>query len=157
MNAIIAQQTTKWRIGEWTACSDTDTLSSNGAQHKLERRAMEALVVLAERAGDVVKKDELIAAVWGRLAVSDHSVAMVISQLRRAFGDDARAPRYIETITKRGYRLIAPCAPLGTQSLSHPRAARISLAMLSSASPVMLISAGAALAGIGAVSALLLF
>src|SRR6185295_5637713 len=112
MGGIIAQQTMKWRIGEWTACSDTDTLSSANAQRKLERRAMETLVALAERAGEVVKKDELIAAVWGRIAVSDHSVAMVISQLRRALGDDARAPRYIETITKRGYRMIAACEPL---------------------------------------------
>lgn len=155
MNAITAQQTTKWRIGEWTACTDTDTLSSAAAQHKLERRAMEALVVLAGRAGEVVKKDELIAAVWGRLAVSDHSVAMVISQLRRAFGDDARAPRYIETITKRGYRLIAPCAPQSPQALAQPILTTV--ASLSRASPVMLISAGVALAGVGAVSALLLF
>ena len=106
---------TKWRIGEWLVCSETDTLQSDTAQHKLERRAMEALLVLAERAGHVVMKDELIAAVWGRLAVSDHSVAMVISQLRRAFGDDARSPRYIETITKRGYRLIAACEPVATE------------------------------------------
>jgi DNA-binding winged helix-turn-helix (wHTH) protein len=99
----------QWRIGEWTACSDTDSLRSNDVQRKIERRAMEALIALAERAGQVVMKDELIAAVWGRIAVSDHSVAMAISQLRRALGDDARAPRYIETITKRGYRLIAEC------------------------------------------------
>jgi DNA-binding winged helix-turn-helix (wHTH) protein len=99
----------QWRIGEWVACSDTDSIQMDGAHRKIERRAMEALVVLAERAGQVVMKDELIAAVWGRIAVSDHSVAMVVSQLRRALNDDARAPRYIETITKRGYRLIAEC------------------------------------------------
>ena len=51
----------KWRIGEWLVCSETDTLQSDTAQHKLERRAMEALLVLAERAGHVVMKDELIA------------------------------------------------------------------------------------------------
>lgn len=105
----------KWRIGEWLACGETDTLRSDVTQRKLERRAMEALLVLAEHAGRVVMKDELIAAVWGRLAVSDHSVAMVVSQLRRALGDDARSPRYIETITKRGYRLIAACEPIATE------------------------------------------
>ena len=99
----------QWRIGEWVVCSDTDTVRTADARHKIERRAMEALLVLAERAGQVVKKDELIAAVWGRIAVSDHSVAMVVSQLRRALKDDAKAPRYIETITKRGYRMIAVC------------------------------------------------
>lgn len=158
MDGIITAQTTKWRIGAWIACSDTDMLLGEGAQHKLERRAMEALIVLAERAGQVVKKDEFIAAVWGRVAVSDHSVAMVISQIRRAFGDDPRAPRYIETITKRGYRLIAPCSP-------HVPASQARLASSVNArragthsySAVTLVSAGVALAGIGAVSAMLLF
>jgi len=123
----------KWRIGEWVACSDTDTIRSENAQHKLERRAMEALMVLAERAGNVVMKDELIAAVWGRLAVSDHSVAMVVSQLRRALADDARSPRYIETITKRGYRLIATCEPVvqdvrssSTPEGAHPKSIGLS-------------------------------
>ena len=114
----------KWRIGSYIACSDSDMLYGEGVQHKLERRAMEALVLLCANAGQVVKKDELIEGVWGRLAVSDHSVAMVISQLRRAFGDDARAPRYIETITKRGYRLMAPCEALPARSevFAAPRA-----------------------------------
>jgi DNA-binding winged helix-turn-helix (wHTH) protein len=146
----------KWRIGDWVACSDSDTVSGSGVQHKLERRAMEALVLLAERAGQVVKKDELIETVWGRLAVSDHSVAMVISQLRRALRDDARAPRYIETITKRGYRLIAPCEAIA----DPPRPARPVIGTGQARPPqmtTMLVSAGVALAGAGALSALLLF
>lgn len=122
----------QWRIGEWVACSDTDSIRMDGAHCKIERRAMEALVVLADRAGHVVMKDELIASVWGRIAVSDHSVAMVISQLRRAMNDDARAPRYIETITKRGYRLIANCErmPVEARSVAQARA-RAPLGLLS--------------------------
>jgi len=115
----------KWRVGEWVACSDTDTIGKVDVHHKIERRAMEALVVFAERAGQVVKKDELIEAVWGRIAVSDHSVAMVVSQLRRALNDDAKAPRYIETITKRGYRMIAACERMPDEvrpaAVSDPR------------------------------------
>lgn len=144
----------KWRIGDWVACSDTDTIRTDAARadaahHKLERRAMEALVVLAERAGEVVKKDELIAAVWGRLAVSDHSVAMVVSQLRRALNDDARAPRYIETITKRGYRLIAPCEAV--QDVVAPVGG---VARFGARAPYLL-SAAFAVVGISAISALL--
>lgn len=116
----------KYRIGTWIACADSDTLTrDDGVRRKLERRAMETLMLLAQNAGEVVKKDELIEAVWGRLAVSDHSVAMVISQLRRALGDDARAPHFIETITKRGYRLMAPCEALPARSevlFAAPRA-----------------------------------
>lgn len=146
----------KWRIGAYTACSDSDTLIAEGVQHKLERRAMEALILLCANAGQVVKKDELIETVWGRLAVSDHSVAMVISQLRRAFRDDARAPTYIETITKRGYRLIAPCeavveapAPVAVASARAPAEAGSQMMLV-------LVSAGVTLAGVGAISALLL-
>jgi DNA-binding winged helix-turn-helix (wHTH) protein len=112
-----------------------------------------------------VKKDELIAAVWGRVAVSDHSVAMVISQLRRAFNDDARAPRYIETITKRGYRMIVPCAPV--QEVAAPLPAPLPTRMperagLAAALSVieprgfMLLSGAIVLAAITGVSALLL-
>lgn len=110
----------KWRVGEWVACSDTDTLQKADVRRKIERRAMDALIVFAERAGQVVKKDELIVEVWGRIAVSDHSVAMVVSQLRRALNDDAKSPRYIETITKRGYRMIAACEPLPAEFVPAP-------------------------------------
>lgn len=144
----------KYQIGTWVACSDSDTIRMDGVQHKLERRAMEALVLLCSRAGEVVKKEDLIENVWGRLAVSDHSVAMVISQLRRAFRDDARAPQYIETITKRGYRLIAPCSPVAAE----PPAPPLRIAKPASAPfPMMAVaaSAGVTLAGVGALSALL--
>jgi transcriptional activator of cad operon len=155
----------KWRIGEWVACSDTDTLKTDGASRKLERRAMEALVVLAGRGGEVVKKDELIAAVWGRVAVSDHSVAMVVSQLRRAFNDDARAPRYIETITKRGYRLIAPCErvsdeparPIAAAVVHAPIGPRGGALALAEPRAFAFVSGAAALAGISVLSILLLW
>jgi DNA-binding winged helix-turn-helix (wHTH) protein len=148
----------KWQIGEWTACSDSDTVRREGTQHKIERRAMEALELLAANAGNVVKKEELIETVWGRLAVSDHSVAMVISQLRRAFGDDARAPIYIETITKRGYRLIASCERVAEVPTPATRATGPDrIAPVGPQTMVVLVSAGVALAGVGALSALLLF
>ncbi|WP_395644771.1 winged helix-turn-helix domain-containing protein [Terricaulis sp.] len=95
------------RIGEWIADEGTDTLVHGETRHKLERRAMAVLMQLADKPNQVISKDELIDRVWGGVAVSDHSVAIVISQLRRAFGDDRAAPTYIETIAKRGYRLIA--------------------------------------------------
>jgi DNA-binding winged helix-turn-helix (wHTH) protein len=150
----------KWRIGDYTACSDSDMLFGNGVQHKLERRAMEALVFMCAHAGQVVKKDELIEAVWGRLAVSDHSVAMVISQLRRALGDDARAPTYIETITKRGYRLIASCEAVTETVVPIPPPAVVARAIgmpVAVGSQVMLaLFAALTLASAGALSAVLL-
>src|SRR5262245_34085250 len=83
-----------WQIGDWTVDSTTDTIADGSQTRKLEHRATEVLLHLAERQGVVVTKDDLIVNVWGRFAVSDHAVAMVISQLRQALGDDARTPRY---------------------------------------------------------------
>jgi len=150
----------KWRIGSYIACSDSDTLiADDGVSRKLERRAMETLALLCAHAGQVVKKDELIEAVWGRLAVSDHSVAMVISQLRRALRDDPRAPAYIETITKRGYRLIAPCEAVVAVAVPQIAPAIAAPVSVGVAGPplALLLAAGVTLMGVGAISAALLF
>ena len=63
--------------------------------------------MLCEAGGDVVSQEQLIDGVWQGRALSENSVAVVIGQLRRALDDDAREPRLIETIPKRGYRLRA--------------------------------------------------
>ena len=146
----------QWRIGEWVACTETDTIRCGEIQRKLERRAMETLAFLARRAGQVVTKEALIEAVWGRLAVSDHSVAMVISQLRRAFDDDVRAPKFIETITKRGYRLVAPCTEIELDAINASLPRRLPLA-IEAHSHAIVLSAGIAIGAIGALSAFALF
>src|SRR5215218_7072636 len=118
------------QVGDWLADDAADTLQRGGERRKLERRAMAVLMELARRPGEVLSRDELVLAVWGRHAISDHSVAIVISDLRRAFGDDRGEPRYIETITKRGYRLVAPDsdAPTPAEAGSRPPARRALLA-----------------------------
>jgi len=68
---------------------------------------MDVLVYLAGRAGEVVSHPELQDGIWQTEFVSYNTVAARISELREALGDDARDPRYIETIPKKGYRLIA--------------------------------------------------
>ena len=72
---------------------------------------MELLVVLASRPGQVVSRQELLSAVWPGVIVGDEALSQVVTKLRKALGDDARLPTYIETISKRGYRLIAPVQP----------------------------------------------
>ena len=68
---------------------------------------MEVLVCLARHGGSVVSKDKLIAEVWADTPfVGDDALVRCISELRRVFSDDPRAPRVIETIPKRGYRLL---------------------------------------------------
>ena len=68
---------------------------------------MAVLVYLAQRPGEVVSRETLLAAVWPGVIVSDDAVTQVVIKLRKALGDSADSPAYIQTISKRGYRLVA--------------------------------------------------
>lgn len=74
----------------------------------IEPRSMEVLLALVAGAPEVVPKRDLIDAVWGEAFVSDEVLTHAIWNLRRALGDNASDPEFIQTIPKRGYRLIAP-------------------------------------------------
>src|SRR5262245_6753811 len=95
-------------IGEWSVDPATNELRRGAERVRIEPKAMEVLVHLAGQAGEVVSRDALFAAVWPGVVVGDEALSQTIIKLRRALGDNARAPTYIETIAKRGYRLIAP-------------------------------------------------
>lgn len=69
---------------------------------------MEVLVCLASRPGEPVSKEAILNTVWADSFVTENVLARAISELRRAFEDNPRQPRFIETIPKRGYRLVAP-------------------------------------------------
>src|SRR5690606_2974600 len=94
-------------IGEWRVSRATNRIVRHGKTLQVEPLAMDVLVHLAARPGEVVSIDELIARVWNGRA-SDGSVYRTINQLRRALEGEGAETRYIETIRKRGYRLIAP-------------------------------------------------
>jgi adenylate cyclase len=96
------------QVGEWWVDPTTNELGRAGETVRIEPKAMEVLMVLADRAGGAVGRDELLAAVWPSVIVGDEALTQSIIKLRRALGDDPRSPSYIETISKRGYRLIAP-------------------------------------------------
>jgi predicted ATPase/DNA-binding winged helix-turn-helix (wHTH) protein len=88
-------------------------------QVKLTPRAATVLAMLAERAQELVTKQELFDQVWGGLAVSDDALTSCIQELRGALGDDARHPRYIETRHRRGYRLMVPVTRI-TEAVTPP-------------------------------------
>jgi DNA-binding winged helix-turn-helix (wHTH) protein/Tol biopolymer transport system component len=97
----------KIKIGVWTASPSLNLLENGDRTIKLEPRTMDVLVCLARHAGDVVPIGELLADVWQGVVVSDHSVYIAIKQLRKAFATAAEGANYIDTIPKRGYRLVA--------------------------------------------------
>ena len=83
-------------------------LVTNGAPISLAPRAFDLLVVLVENNGSLVTKDQLLELVWPNLAVEEGNISYNVLLVRKALGDDAAAPRYIETVPKQGYRFIAP-------------------------------------------------
>ena len=80
----------------------------SGVPVELEPRAIEVLALFVERAGEVVTKSEILDTVWKDATVTENAMVRVIANLRSALGDDAREPRYVETVHTRGYRFIAP-------------------------------------------------
>jgi DNA-binding winged helix-turn-helix (wHTH) protein/TolB-like protein len=95
------------QIGDWHADSSSGVLQRGDATVRLEPRVMAVLLDLAKHPGEVRTKDAIIGAVWEDTYVGEAALSRCISELRRALGDDARKPRYIETLPKRGYRLVA--------------------------------------------------
>lgn len=95
------------KIGEWAVSPALNLLEHDGRSTEIEPRAMDLLVFLAEHAGEVFSTDALITVIWRGRVVSDDAVYRLIKQLRDALGDDSRDPRYIATIPRRGYVLVA--------------------------------------------------
>lgn len=112
------------RVGEWTVQPDLNQVSALGRTVKVEPKAMAVLLYLADRAGQVVGREALLAEVWPSVVVGDDSLTQVIIKLRKALGDDSEHPTYIQTVTKKGYRLVAPVrrvAETGTSSIPRRR------------------------------------
>ncbi|MEA9491047.1 nSTAND1 domain-containing NTPase [Xanthomonas campestris] len=96
----------RFRLGPLLVEPERLTLIGDGENITLEPRMMEVLVALAERAGEVISAEQLLIDVWHGSFYGDNPVHKTIAQLRRKLGDDSRQPRFIETIRKRGYRLL---------------------------------------------------
>jgi DNA-binding winged helix-turn-helix (wHTH) protein/TolB-like protein/Tfp pilus assembly protein PilF len=95
------------RIGSWWFHPELNRLRDANSVIHLEPKAALALKLLVERAGVPVTRQELLNAVWKDVVVSDDALTQVIIKLRKALGDSSRDPRYIQTIPKRGYCLLA--------------------------------------------------
>lgn len=94
--------------GEWTVYRHRNLLVRGDEHVRVEPRVMEVLVYLADRAGQVVSKEELVEQVWRGRYVTDDVLTATIYALRKALGDDARRPKCIETVSRRGYMWVAP-------------------------------------------------
>jgi tetratricopeptide (TPR) repeat protein/DNA-binding winged helix-turn-helix (wHTH) protein len=94
-------------IADWRVRPALGTLERGGASVPIEPRAMQVLACLARHAPEVVSKQRLMREIWGDAFVTDEVLSHAVWELRKAFGDEARSPRYIQTLARKGYRLLA--------------------------------------------------
>src|SRR5215831_8799328 len=87
---------------------------------QLPPKAFAVLRYLVEHPGRLASKAELLQAVWPDTVVSEWALTTCLREVRKALGEKAQAPRYIETVHRRGYRFIAPPSPLPRHPFQVP-------------------------------------
>jgi len=105
------QRTTRpYRFGAFEADAVTGELRRQGIRMKLNAQPFQVLLMLLERPGEVLTRDEISHELWpdGTFVDYEHGVNSAINRIREALGDTASNPRYVETLARRGYRFVAP-------------------------------------------------
>lgn len=93
-------------LDDWIVEPQLNRVSNGEVSVRIEPKTMEVLLCLAGHAGEVVSRRDLVDAVWTVEFITESTVNHAVADLRKALDDDAREPRFIETIPKRGYRLL---------------------------------------------------
>jgi transcriptional activator of cad operon len=108
------------RIGEWRVDPNSGEISRGDVTARLDGRNMRLLLYLADHRGAVVSIEDVLKHVWAGLTVTSDSVYQSVAALRRDLGDDAKRPAYIETVPRRGYRMLAAVEPLAGAATTMP-------------------------------------
>lgn len=101
-----------FQLGDWQVLPEESRVTGPAGEAHLTPRAMAVLLYLAEQSGRVVSRDEFNEQLWAPAVVTDHALTQCIAELRRALDDSAAQPRFIETVPKRGYRLVVAVSPI---------------------------------------------
>ena len=116
-----------YRFGAFEADGASGELRKSGVRLRLQEQPFQVLLVLLERAGELVTRDELRHKLWpvDTFVDFDHGLNTIINKLREVLGDSAANPRFIETLAKRGYRFLPPVVAtdlqLNAPQLSNPQ------------------------------------
>ena len=132
------------RFGQFVFDPESGTLTRDGVPGRLQPQPARVLTLLLARAGEIVSRDQLRQQIWGGDTFVDfeRGLNFCIAQIRSALGDAADAPRFVETLPKRGYRFIAPVTTLnGADPVASPpaptraprRMALVAMALLAAA------------------------
>ncbi|MGH9323250.1 MAG: winged helix-turn-helix domain-containing protein [Vicinamibacteria bacterium] len=103
----------RYYVGEWLVEPEQSRVVRGSESRKLDPKSVQVLTFLAEHPDEVLSKERIIDFVWNGAFVSEEVLTTAIWSLRKALGDDAKEPRYIQTIPRQGYRLIAPVERVG--------------------------------------------
>lgn len=109
-------------LGDWKLCLRTNALSRGEHRVELENRLVLLLVFFIEQQGEVLGKERILKTIWQGKVVNDDSLAVAISHLRKALGDNSRAPEYIKTLPGVGYQLIARAGVVPSGAEAKPAA-----------------------------------
>src|SRR3954466_11602677 len=118
------------KFGTFEVDEHARELRKGGIRIRLQDQPFEILVMLLDRPGDVVTRDELRRRLWpaGTFVDFEHSLNAAVKRLRAALGDEADNPRFIETLHRRGYRFIAPVQSTDNgSSVAPPPATRAAM------------------------------
>ena len=109
---VRARRPARLRFGAFELDPKSGELTGAEKQVVLQRQSLQVLMMLIDNCGEMVTREEIQNQLWaGDVIVDfDHSINQIIRKLRRALGDSAEQPRYVETVARRGYRLKVPVA-----------------------------------------------
>ena len=110
------------RFGDFALDTANRRLLRDGEEVDLGSRYFDALALLVSRRGELVTKDAFMDDVWRGIPVTDEALTQCIRTLRRALGDDASAPRFIQTVPKHGYRFLGEIEGAAPDTAAAPRA-----------------------------------
>jgi len=113
----------RYRFGAFEADAATGELRRQGLRVKLNAQPFQVLLMLLERRGELITREEISRELWpdGTFVDYEHGVNSAVNRIREALGDTAASPRFVETLARRGYRFVAPVERIAlADSASHP-------------------------------------
>ena len=114
----LAPKGTRYRFGPFELNTVEESLARNGARVKVQDLPYRLLIMLVERPGEIVTREEVRQRLWpeNTFVEFDNSLGVAIRKVRDSLNDDAETPRYVETIPRRGYRFVAPVTVLSSEA-----------------------------------------
>ena len=105
----------RYRFGGFEADAATGELRRQGVRVRLHAQPFQVLLMLVERQGEVVTREEISKELWpeGTFVDYEHGVNSAVNRVREALGDKANSPRFVETLARKGYRFVAPVERIG--------------------------------------------